>query len=132
MAIDYGLKRTGIAVTDPLQIIATGLDTIPSTELIPYLTQYLKSERVELILVGLPVSESMQETHGTEPARQAIARLRQHFPAIDIREVDERFTSRMARNAMLDMGMKKKERRVKGHVDRIAATILLQEYLQYR
>ena len=129
MAIDYGGKRTGIAVTDPLQIIATGLTTIASAELIPFLKKYIKEEQVELILVGLPKNWDESDTHGTPLAKKAIASIIKEFPLIPVKDVDERFTSKMAKDAMLEMGMKKKDRRDKKNVDLIAATILLQEYL---
>ncbi len=130
MAIDYGGKRTGIAVTDPLQIIATGLTTIASAELIPFLKKYIKEEQVELILVGLPKNWDESDTHGTPLAKKAIASIIKEFPMIPVKDVDERFTSKMAKDAMLQMGLKKKDRRDKKRVDEIAATILLQEYLQ--
>ena len=130
LAIDYGSKRTGIAVTDPLQIIATGLTTIDSTQLIPYLKNYLLLEQVELIIVGMPMNCDESETHGTPHAITAIKKIQKEFPAIPLKTVDERFTSKMARASMLEMGMKKKDRRNKSLVDEIAATIILQEYLQ--
>lgn len=130
MAIDYGGKRTGIAVTDPLQIIATGLTTISSPDLIPFLKKYLKEEQVELILVGLPKNWDESDTHGTPLAKKAIAAIKKDFPHIPVKDVDERYTSKMAKDAMLQMGLKKKDRRDKKLVDEIAATILLQEYLQ--
>lgn len=130
LAIDYGGKRTGIAVTDPLQIIATGLETIESKELIPYLKRYFASEQVELIIIGLPKNWDETDTHGTPLVQAAIKKLQKEFPAIPIKTVDERYTSKMAKDAMLEMGMKKKDRRVKGNVDVIAATIMLQEYMQ--
>lgn len=130
IAIDYGLKRTGIAVTDPLQIIATGLTTIPSRELIPFLKKYIASETVEKFIVGLPTNWDDSDTHGTRPAREAIAAIRKNFPHIPVQEVDERYTSKMAKDAMLQMGLKKNQRRDKKLVDEIAATIMLQEYLQ--
>jgi putative Holliday junction resolvase len=129
LAIDYGGKRTGIAVTDPMQIIATGLETIPSHELIPYLKKYMEQEQVELILIGMPVNLNDTETDGTAGAKNAIGRIQKAFPNMPIKEVDERYTSKMAKQAMLDMGMKKKDRQVKGNVDVIAATIILQEYM---
>jgi putative holliday junction resolvase len=129
LAIDYGGKRTGIAVTDPMQIIATGLETIPSHELIPFLKKYIETEPVELIIIGMPLGLNDEETDGTAGARNAIARIKKAFPTIQIKEVDERYTSKMAKQAMLDMGMKKKDRQVKGNVDVIAATIILQEYM---
>ncbi|MEJ7627081.1 MAG: Holliday junction resolvase RuvX [Ferruginibacter sp.] len=130
ISIDYGGKRTGIAVTDPLQIIATGLTTIPSHELISFLKNYLKNEIVELIIIGLPKNWDESDTHGTPLAEAAIKKLKKEFPQIPVQAVDERYTSKMAKDAMLQMGMKKKDRRDKKIVDEIAATILLQEYLQ--
>lgn len=129
LAIDYGLKRTGIAVTDPLQIIATGLRTVESPQLIVFLKEYMRSEPVELILVGEPKNWDDSDTHATPLVRQIVERLRKEFPAIPLRLVDERYTSKMASRAMIEMGMKKKQRRNKALVDEIAATILLQEYL---
>jgi putative holliday junction resolvase len=130
LAIDYGGKRTGLAVTDPMQIIATGLTTIPSTDLIPYLKKFLQQESVELIIIGMPKNWDESDTHGTALAVGAIEKLRKEFPGMPIKEVDERFTSKMAKDAMLQMGMKKKDRRDKKIIDEIAATIMLQEYLQ--
>lgn len=130
LAIDYGGKRTGIAVTDPLQIIVTGLETIESKELIPYLKKYFLTEQVELIIIGLPKNWDETDTHGTPLVQAAIKKLQKEFPSIPIKTVDERYTSKMAKDAMLEMGMKKKDRRVKGNVDVIAATIMLQEYMQ--
>ena len=130
LAIDYGGKRTGLAVTDPLQIIATGLATIDSIELIPYLKNYFAVEMVELIIIGLPVNWDESDTHGTPLVKAAIKKIAKEFPAMPLKTVDERYTSKMAKDAMLQMGMKKKDRRIKGNVDIIAATIILQEYLQ--
>ncbi|WP_462251366.1 Holliday junction resolvase RuvX [Ferruginibacter sp.] len=130
LAIDYGGKRTGLAVTDPLQIIATGLETIESKELIPFLKKYLSTEQVELIIIGLPKNWDESDTHGTPLVEAAIKKIKKEFPAIPLKTVDERYTSKMAKDAMLEMGMKKKDRRIKGNVDVIAATIILQEYLQ--
>lgn len=130
LAIDYGGKRTGIAVTDPLQIIATGLTTIPSAELIPFLKKYFTTETVELIIIGMPVNWDESDTHGTPLVKAAIKKLQKEFPAMPIKTVDERYTSKMAKDAMLQMGLKKKDRRDKKLVDEIAATIMLQEYLQ--
>ncbi len=130
LAIDYGGKRTGIAVTDPLQIIATGLTTISSEDLIPFLKKYLLEEKVELIIIGLPKNWDESDTHGTPLARKAIEKVKKEFPLIPVKDVDERYTSKMAKDAMLAMGMKKKDRRDKKIVDEIAATIMLQEYLQ--
>lgn len=130
LAIDYGGKRTGIAVSDPLQIIATGLTTIPSNELVSFLKKYMQAEQVELIIIGMPKNWDESDTHGTPLVVAAIKRLKKEFPVIPLKEVDERYTSKMARDAMLEMGLKKKQRRDKKLVDEIAATIMLQEYLQ--
>lgn len=132
LCIDYGGKRTGIAVTDPLQIIATALTTIPSKELIEFLKKYIATEPVELILIGEPLNLDDSPTHATPLVKQAIKLLTKTFPAIPVQTVDERYSSKMAVRAMVDMGMKKKDRREKGNIDQIAATILLQEYLQNR
>ena len=129
LAIDYGGKRTGLAVTDPLQIIATGLDTIASKELIPFLKKYCSTESVELIIIGLPKNWDETDTHGTPLVEAAIKKIQKELPGIPLKTVDERYTSKMAKDAMLEMGMKKKDRRIKGNVDIIAATIMLQEYL---
>ena len=129
MAIDYGLKRTGIAVTDPLQIIATGLTTIESPKLIAFLKDYFKNEPVELILIGEPKNWDDSDTHATPLVKQVMTQLRREFPSIPLQPVDERYTSKMASRAMIDMGMKKKQRRNKALIDEIAATILLQEWL---
>jgi putative Holliday junction resolvase len=129
LAIDYGLKRTGLAVTDPLQIIATGLTTVESPRLIPFLKDYFKTETVELILIGEPKNWDDTDTHATPLVREIMKRLQKEFPSIPLKPVDERYTSRMASRAMIDMGLKKKQRQNKALVDEIAATILLQEYL---
>ena len=129
LCIDYGLKRTGIAVTDPLQIIATGLTTIHPKELIIFLKDYFSKEQVELILIGWPTNWDNSATHATPLVEKCIKNLQKHFPATPIKKVDERYTSKMAKDAMLEMGMKKKDRRNKSLVDEIAATIMLQEYL---
>ncbi|AXY75121.1 Holliday junction resolvase RuvX [Paraflavitalea soli] len=130
LAIDYGLKRTGIAVTDPLQIIATGLTTVESPKLIPFLKDYFSKEIVELIIIGEPKNWDDTDTHATPLVKKIIERLKKEFPAIPLTTVDERYTSKMASQAMIDMGMKKMQRRNKALVDEIAATIMLQEYLQ--
>lgn len=129
LSIDYGLKRTGIAVTDPLKIIATGLTTIETPKLIPFLKDYFAKEQVELIIIGEPKNWDESDTHATPLVRQAIAKLQKEFPAMPVKTVDERFTSKMASRAMIDMGLKKKQRQNKALVDEIAATIMLQEYL---
>ncbi len=129
LCIDYGLKRTGIAVTDPLKIISTGLTTVDSHELIAFLKRYFKQETVELIVIGEPKNLDDSDTHATPLVKKIIEKLEKEFPQIPIKKVDERYTSKMAKQAMLDMGMKKKDRRNKRTVDEIAATIMLQEYM---
>ncbi len=132
LSIDYGGKRTGIAVTDPLQIIATGLTTIETPKLIPFLKDYFAKEQVERILIGMPLNLDDTPTHATPLVQKAIQSLKKNFPNIPIEEIDERFSSKMAKQAMLEMGMKKKQRRDKKLVDEIAATIMLQEYMERR
>jgi len=129
LCIDYGKKRTGIAVTDPLQIIATGLTTVDSPALISFLKDYFKQEEVELIVIGDPKNLDDSDTHATPLVKEVVKRLEKEFPKIPIKKVDERFTSKMAKQAMIEMGMKKKDRRNKRTVDEIAATIMLQEYM---
>jgi putative Holliday junction resolvase len=130
LAIDYGLKRTGLAVTDPLKIIATGLTTVETQKLFPFLREYFAKEEVELIIIGEPLNLDDSPTHATSLVKKAIDKLKRDFPKIPVRKVDERFTSKMASRAMIDMGLKKKQRQNKALVDEIAATIMLQEYLQ--
>ena len=130
IAIDYGLKRTGLAVTDPYQIIATGLTTVHSKELVSFLKDYFEKEPVELIIIGEPKNWDDSDTHATPLVEKCIKDLQKNFPALPIKKVDERYTSKMAKDAMLEMGMKKKDRRNKALVDEIAATIMLQEYLR--
>src|SRR5262245_61569926 len=132
LCIDYGGKRTGLAVTDPLQIIATSLTTIETKELIPFLKKYFQQETVELILIGEPLNLDDSATHATPLVKTAIGRLKKESPSIPVETVDERYTSKLASRAMVEMGMKKKDRQVKGNIDKIAATIMLQEYLQNR
>jgi len=129
MAIDYGLKRTGIAVTDPLKIIASALTTIESARIFTFLEEYLKKEPVELILIGDPRNLDDSPTDLTADVQRIIGILHKKFPAIPVKKVDERYSSVMASRAMLDMGMKKNRRRKKGQVDQVAAAMMLQEYL---
>ena len=130
LSIDYGLKRTGLAVTDPLKIIATGLTTIPSNTLISFLKNYFSKEEVELVIIGEPKNWDDTHTHATPLVKSIIKKMMKEFPAMKIKTVDERYTSKMASQAMIDMGMKRMQRRKKGLVDQIAATIMLQEYLR--
>jgi len=131
LAIDYGLKRTGLAVTDPLKIIATGLTTIASKQLISFLKNYFSKEDVELIIIGEPKNLDDSDTHATQLVRNTIKDLQKNFPSIPVKTVDERFTSKMASRAMIEMGLKKKQRQNKALVDEIAATIMLQDFLQH-
>jgi putative holliday junction resolvase len=129
LSIDYGKKRTGIAVTDPLKIIATGLTTLDTPKLVQFLKEYFSKETVEEVIIGMPTNMDDSETHATPLVRHFINTFQKYFPGIRISEVDERFTSKMATQAMLEMGLKKKQRQNKSLVDEIAATIMLQEYL---
>ncbi|ACU59399.1 Holliday junction resolvase RuvX [Chitinophaga pinensis] len=130
LAIDYGKKRTGLAVTDPLQLIASGLTTVATHDLIPYLKKYLAQEAVELFLIGEPKNLDGGATHATPLVVECIRILEKNFPQVPVKKVDERFTSKMAFQTMIDSGLKKKDRQNKGLVDEISATIILQEYLQ--
>ena len=129
LSIDYGLKRTGIAVTDPLKIIATGLTAVETQKLMPFLRDYFAKEEVELVIIGMPVNWDDTATDATPIVAHFIKSFQKIFPAIPIQTVDERYTSKMASQAMLDMGLKKKQRQNKAMVDEIAATIMLQEWL---
>ena len=129
ICIDYGGKRTGIAVTDPLKIIASALTTIETRNFIPFLKKYFSENDVEKILIGDPKNWDESDTHATPLVAKAIESLRKNFPEIPIEKVDERYTSKMASQAMLEMGMKKKKRQKKENIDQIAATIMLQEWL---
>ena len=129
LCIDYGGKRTGIAVTDPLKIIASALLTIETKELFPWLKKYFAEEQVELVLVGDPKNWDDSDTHATPMVNLFVKKFLKDFPAIPLNKVDERYTSKLASQAMVAMGMKKKDRRVKGNIDQIAAAIMLQEYL---
>jgi putative holliday junction resolvase len=129
MAIDYGLKRTGIAVTDPLQIIASALTTIESARIFTFLEEYFKKEKVELILIGDPRNLDDSPTDLTEDVQRIIGIMQRKFPSIPIKTVDERYSSMMASRAMVDMGMKKSRRKEKGQVDQMAAAMMLQDWL---
>jgi putative Holliday junction resolvase len=129
MAIDYGLKRTGIAVTDPLQIIASALTTVESAKFFTFLEDYLKKEMVELILIGDPRNLDDSPTSLSAHVQRILGIMQKKYPSIPVKTVDERYSSVMASRAMVDMGMKKTRRREKGIVDQIAATMILQEYL---
>jgi putative holliday junction resolvase len=129
LAIDYGAKRTGLAVTDPLKIIASALETVFTEKLIEYLKNYVKNEEIEAFVVGMPLNLDSSETDGTAYVKRFIEELKTVFPAIPIHLEDERFTSKMAVSAMISGGMKKKDRQNKGNIDKISATIILQSYM---
>ena|ERR1041385_3039819 len=129
LAIDYGKKRTGLAVTDPLQIIATALDVIDSSKLIPYLKTYFANESVDEIVIGLPKTLKNEEDEMATLVRSIAAQLQKKFPDKPLHFLDERFTSKIALQTMIDSGMKKKDRQVKGNADKIAATIILQDFM---
>ncbi len=132
LAIDYGQKRTGLAVTDPLQIIANGLTTVPTTQLEAFITDYVKREEVERIVVGLPRQNSGEYSENMRRITPFVNRLKKLLPNMHIEMVDERFTSVLAHRAMLDAGLKKKDRQNKALVDEISACIILQSYMESR
>lgn len=129
MAIDYGLKRTGIAVTDPLRIIATPLETVPTTTLFEFLIAYATKETVDEFVVGMPKKLSNEDSEIAPAVRKFVEQLKLKFPDKMVHLADERFTSSMAMKAMIEGGMKKKDRQVKANVDKISATLILQSYL---
>ncbi|HVG42760.1 MAG TPA: Holliday junction resolvase RuvX [Chitinophagaceae bacterium] len=130
LSIDYGGKRTGIAVSDPFKIIASGLCTVETPKLKSFLKEYFAKESVEQVIIGMPVNWDDTATHATPLVQKFIIDFIKDFPSIPIKEVDERYTSKLASQAMLQMGLKKKQRQNKALVDEIAATIMLQEYMQ--
>jgi putative Holliday junction resolvase len=129
MALDFGKKRTGIAVSDPEQIIARGLETVPTDELIGYMKRYFKEEPVELVIIGYPLNMDNTPTDATPLVEKFIGKYTHVFPDVQIVKVDERLSSKMASTAISGMGLKKKVREEKGLIDTVAATILLQDYL---
>lgn len=129
LAIDYGKVRTGLAVTDELQIIASGLTTVHTKELINFLKDYLKKEQVELFLVGEPKQMDNTPSESEAIIKPFLVTLEKTFPKIPIRRVDERFTSKMATQTLIDSGLKKKQRQNKALLDEVSATIILQSYL---
>lgn len=132
LSIDYGKKRTGLAVSDPLQLIAGGLATVATHELFDYLTQYVAREQVERIVIGEPRQPNGQPSENLARVQQFVSRWRKQRPDIPIEYYDERFTSVLAHQAMLDAGLKKKTRQDKALVDEISATIILEDYLRSR
>lgn len=132
LAIDYGRKRTGIAVSDPLQLIANGLATVPTHQLLAYILDYLTREQVERILVGLPKQMNNEASESMKYIEPFVRSLKKKLPDIPVEYVDERFTSVLAHHAMLEGGLKKKARQNKALVDEISATIILRDYLEGR
>ena len=130
LSIDYGKKRTGLAVTDPLQIIAGGLATVATSQLFDYLQAYIAREQVEMIVIGEPRQPNGEPSENLARVQQFVSRWRKVVPQVPIQYYDERFTSVLAHQAMIDGGLKKKARQNKGLVDEISATIILEDYLR--
>ena len=132
LAIDFGEKKTGIAVTDDLQLIASGLTTVITSRLFTFLTDYLKTESVETILVGEPKTLKNEPSESEKLIAPFVEKLKKTFPKVKVERIDERFTSKMAFQTMIDSGLRKKQRQNKALVDEISATIILQSYLYYK
>lgn len=130
LALDYGTKRVGVAVTDEMQIIASGLTTVHSSDLIQFLTDYIQKEKVETIVVGEPKTLSNEKTDSSLEIEKLIKNLVKKFPNQKIDKIDERFTSKLAKQAILMSGAKKKKRQQKELVDEVSAIIILQSYMQ--
>lgn len=130
MAIDYGSRRVGIAVTDPMKIIATGLTTVHSKDLIDFLKEYTRKEEVECIVVGEPKQMNNTPSESARFIEPFVVHLKRTFPKIKVERIDERYTSKMAFQTMLDGGLKKKDRQNKALVDEISATIILQSFME--
>lgn len=129
LALDYGSKRTGIAITDELQLIASGLTTVATAELMDFLKKYIAEENVELVLVGEPKQKDGAHSSIETEIRQFLERFHKDFPHVPVERVDERYTSKMAFQTMIDGGLKKKQRQNKALVDKISATLILQAFL---
>lgn len=130
VCIDYGVKRSGVAVTDELQLIASGLTTVPTTDLLTFLKQYLAEESVSVVVIGEPKQMNNKASESEVHIQEFIKKLKEAIPMIEIARIDERFTSKMAFQTMIDSGLKKKQRQNKALVDEISATIILQSYLE--
>lgn len=130
LAIDYGAKRTGLAVTDPMQIIASPLETVASAQLMQFLKSYEEKEGIEAFVVGIPRTLENKNTDASKYVFQLLQLLKKHFPEKKVHQIDERFTSVMAQQAMIMGGMKKSDRKIKGNIDKISAAIILQSYLE--
>lgn len=131
LAIDYGTKRTGLAVTDPLRIIATALDTVRTHDLMEYLKKYIGENSVDIVVVGMPKQMNGQPSQSFTQIKPFVERLRKEFPSIEVVYHDERFTSVLAQRAILEAGARKNQRQDKALVDRVSATIILQSYLNF-
>lgn len=129
MALDFGTKRTGIAITDDLQLIASGLTTVNTAELLSFLEKYFSEENVDLILMGEPKQKDGSASQSEEAIQVFLKKFTEKFPTKEVKRIDERFTSKMAFQTMIDGGLKKKQRRNKALIDEISATIILQTYL---
>jgi putative holliday junction resolvase len=129
LALDYGKKRTGIAVTDPLRIIATPLETVGSHELLTFLKSYLQREAVDEFVVGMPKTLMNEDSEIAPLVRKFVEELKKTFPDKPVHLADERFTSSIAQRALIEGGMKKKDRQIKGNVDKVSATIILQSFM---
>jgi putative Holliday junction resolvase len=130
LAIDYGLKRVGLAVTDPLQIIATALETVPANTVLNFLKTYCEQEEVDAFIVGKPLDLNLRETDSTEAVKKFVSKLKKSFPQHVVHLHDERFTSKMALDAMIRAGSTKKDRRKKENIDKVSATIILQSFME--
>ncbi|MFT5963776.1 MAG: putative Holliday junction resolvase [Flavobacterium sp.] len=129
LSIDYGQKRTGIAVTDEMKIIASGLTTVPSATAIAFLKDYFSKEKVEAVIIGEPIQMNGQPSESASIVKGFVTHFTNHFPDMKVIRMDERFTSKMAFQSMIDSGLKKKQRQNKALIDEISATIMLQDYL---
>ena len=130
LAIDYGTKRVGLAVTDPLKIIASALETVHSKDVIDFLKAYLDVEEVEAFVVGMPVNLDGEDTNNTPHVKGFVKNLQKTFPHVPVHLHDERFTSKIALQTMISSGYSKKDRREKGNIDKISAVIILQSYME--
>jgi putative holliday junction resolvase len=129
LAIDYGSKRVGLAVTDPLQIIATALATIHSKDVLQYLKDYTAKEEVEAFVIGMPIDLFGKDTHATPLVKAFINLIKKHFPEMPLHTIDERYTSKMALDSMIANGASKKQQQDKGNIDMVSAVIILQSYM---
>lgn len=129
LGIDYGLRRVGIAVTDPLQIICKPLTVVSTDDIIPWLKEYMQKEVIETVVLGMPLRFNGEDTHATQPVKDFWKKLEETFLGIKLEWVDERLTSKMARQSLIDSGVPKQKRKVKGALDSVSASLILQTYL---